>query len=313
MEPITFKPIYMERVWGGRGLETSYRRQLPDTTSCFGEAWEIVDREEAQSIVDQGPLAGKPLHALWNTMREEIFGSYSSLPARFPLLIKILDTCSDLSVQVHPPVELAEQLGGEPKTEMWFIANCIPGAQLHVGLKHGVTRKAFEEAIENGQVANCVHSIDARVHESIFIPSGRLHAIGGGFLIHEIQQNSDTTYRVFDWNRPGTDGKPRALHIKESLASIDFNDYEPSMTTSQDAMLADCPYFKTVRVTLKSGELVNNPETDRFSLLSVIEGGLISDNGRHFHQGQSLLLPRGSKPLTAETDTMLLQITLPGS
>jgi len=288
-------------------------RQLPDSTSCFGEAWEIVDREEAQSIVDEGPLTGKPLHSLWNDMREDIFGSYSDQPARFPLLIKILDTCSDLSVQVHPPAELAGQLGGEPKTEMWYIADCTPGAKLHVGLKRGVTRGAFEQAIENGEVAACVHTIEAHPNESIFIPSGRLHAIGGGFLIHEIQQNSDTTYRVFDWNRCGTDGKPRALHIQESLVSIDFNDFEPPLATAQDTMLADCAHFKTVRISLNASESVNNPETDRFSIISVIKGGLTSDKGRHFHPGQSLLLPRSSEGLTAEGSTTLLQITLPGN
>lgn len=311
MDAITFKPIYMERVWGGRGLETSYRRQLPDATSCFGEAWEIVDREEAQSAVDHGPLAGKSLHDLWNSMREEIFGPYPNHPSRFPILIKILDTCSDLSIQVHPPAEFAEQLGGEPKTEMWYIADSTPGAKLHVGLKHGVTRKAFEEAIQLGHVANCVHSIEARAHESIFIPSGRLHAIGGGFLIHEIQQNSDTTYRVFDWNRAGTDGKPRTLHIQESLTSIDFNDFEPALATSHDAVLADCPYFKTVRITLKAGVSIHNPEPDHFSILTLINGDLISEHGRHFNRGQSILLPRNSKSLRAETASTLLQITLP--
>ena len=313
MEPITFEPIYMERVWGGRGLETSYGRQLPDHTSAFGEAWEIVDREEAQSTVDQGPFAGKTLNALWNGMREELFGPYASHPSRFPILIKILDTCSDLSIQVHPPAELAGQLGGEPKTEMWYIAKCLPNSKLHVGLKHGVTREAFEQAIRHGQVADCVHAIKASADESIFIPSGRLHAIGGGFLIHEIQQNSDTTYRVFDWNRAGTDGKPRALHIEESLLSIDFNDYEPAMTPSESAVLADCPHFKTVRINLNAGESVSNPTPDQFSILSVIDGDLISDKGRHFHHGQSVLLARNSKSLTANKDSTLLQITLPCS
>lgn len=311
VEPITFEPIYMERVWGGRELERSYRRQLPDSTSCFGEAWEIVDREEAQSTVDQGPFAGKTLHDLWMDMREEIFGPYSNQPNRFPLLVKILDTRSDLSVQVHPPADLAEQLGGEPKTEMWYIADCLAGAKLHVGLKRGVTRDAFEQAVRQGHVADCMHTIEPRAHESIFIPSGRLHAIGGGFLIHEIQQNSDTTFRVFDWNRPDIDGKPRTLHIDESLASIDFNDHEPAMTPAQSAVLADCPHFKAIRITLHAGETINNPEADRFSVLSLINGSLTSDKGRHFHQGQSVLLPHHTKCLTAEKPTTLLQITLP--
>ncbi len=311
MEPITFEPIYMQRVWGGRGLERSYRRRLPDATSSFGEAWEIVDRPEAQSVVDSGPLAGMTLHELWSGMREEIFGPYAGHAERFPILVKILDTRADLSVQVHPPADLAEELGGEPKTEMWYIADCLPGSRLHVGLKHGVTRESFETSVRQGHVADCIHTVEPRAHDSIFIPSGRLHAIGGGFLIHEIQQNSDTTFRVFDWNRPDVDGKLRTLHIDESLASIDFDDHEPSMNEASNPVLADCPYFKTTRVSLNDGEVAANPDSGRFSILSMVDGCLVGQGGREFHAGQSLLLPQGSLPLTATGGATALQITLP--
>ena len=210
MNPITFKPLYMERVWGGREFERVYHRSLPDPAQPFGESWEIVDREGEQSVVDEGPLAGKTLHELWTFHREDIFGSgYESHP-RFPILIKMLDARDELSIQVHPPARLAAELGGEPKTEMWYIADCDPAAKLYVGLKQGVTKADFEKAIEDGSVEQCVHAIAPQPGDSIFIASGRLHAIGAGFLIHEIQQNSDTTYRVFDWNRRGRDGTLRA-------------------------------------------------------------------------------------------------------
>src|SRR5690606_30905891 len=221
VEPITFIPLYMERIWGGRELEREYLRQLPYPDRPIGESWEVVDRQEEQSIVADGPLAGSSLHELWTRHRNEIFGKGLPDSARFPILIKVLDARQDLSIQVHPPSDLAATLGGEPKTEMWFIASCEPGAKLHVGLRKGVTPAIFQQAINDGTVAGVVHQIAPSPGDSIFIPSGRLHAIGAGFLIHEIQQNSDTTFRVFDWNRLGLDGKPRDLHVGQSLASID--------------------------------------------------------------------------------------------
>ncbi len=311
MEPITFKPLYMQRVWGGRELERVYGRSLPDPHLPFGESWEIVDRENEQSVVDHGPLVGRTLHELWSNQRGEIFGVGYDDHARFPILIKVLDARDDLSIQVHPPVDRAEELGGEPKTEMWFIADSDPGAKLYVGLKHGVTRADFEQAIADGSVADCVHVIQPHPGDSIFIPSGRLHAIGAGFLIHEIQQNSDTTYRVFDWNRMGLDGKPRELHVAQSLASIDFNDFEPAMDTPDGDTLASCPYFRTDRKSLAAGQTIGNPVADRFSILSVVEGELESARGRRFTKGQFLLLPRDTEPLRALEDSTVLQITLP--
>jgi mannose-6-phosphate isomerase len=145
------------------------------------------------------------------------------------LLLKILDAHDKLSLQVHPPAATAAALGGEPKTEMWYVAEAAPSAGLYIGLKRGVTRAEFERKIQSGTVAECFHRISVRPGDAMFLPSGRVHALGAGLVIFEIQQNSDTTYRVFDWNRAGLDGKPRQLHIPQSLASIDFNDFEPSL------------------------------------------------------------------------------------
>ncbi len=311
LDPITFTPLYMERVWGGRELERIYQRVLPDPALPFGESWEIVDREEAQSVVEAGPFVRKTLHELWTQHREEIFGLGFQDHPRFPILVKVLDARDDLSIQVHPPAELAKQLDGEPKTEMWFIADCNPGAKLYVGLKHGITREAFEKAIHAGTVADCVHAITPAPGDSIFIKSGRLHAIGAGFLIHEIQQNSDTTYRVFDWNRLGLDGKPRELHITESLASIDFTDFAPSMDQPQGENLASCDYFKTDKKILTAGQFLSNPNADQFSIVSIVDGSLESATGQTFSKGKFLLLPRGAAPLKAREKSVVLQITLP--
>jgi mannose-6-phosphate isomerase len=226
--PLTFQPIFKERVWGGRNLERLYDKALPLGVP-IGESWEVSDRPGDVSVVANGPLAGKDLHWLVTNHAAELLGSAKAASGRFPLLIKILDAQEMLSVQVHPPASKAVALGGEPKTEMWYVAEAKPQAELYVGLKRGATRAEFEQRLQAGTVADCIHRVNVRKGDAIFLPSGRVHALGAGLVIFEIQQNSDTTYRVFDWNRVGLDRKPRELHIPQSLASIDFNDFEPSL------------------------------------------------------------------------------------
>ena len=213
------------------------------------------------SVIANGPLAGKTLHWLVEHHREELLGTVPLQANCFPLLVKILDAQEKLSLQVHPPAHKAAELGGEPKTEMWYIADAVPGAELYVGLKRGVTRAAFERKIGNGTVADCFHRIPVRPGDTMFLPSGRLHAIGAGLVIFEIQQNSDTTYRVFDWNRVDLDHKPRALHVTESLESIDFADFEPGLVQSafygkgstQQRQLVRDPLFTVEAVQLRAG------------------------------------------------------------
>jgi mannose-6-phosphate isomerase len=263
----------MERVWGGRRFETLLNKTLPHGSS-IGELWEMVDRPEAQSVVHDGPLKGKTLHELWTGHREEVFGTlHNSNPSpRFPLLIKLLDARERLSVQVHPPVKLAAALNGEPKTECWYFLYASEGACVYAGLKKGVTREVFEQSLQNGTVEGTLHVASAKTGESIFIPSGRIHAIGEGLVIVEIQQNSDTTYRVFDWNRTGLDGKPRQLHIEQSVPSIDFNDFEPTLTPASNPVVADCPYFQVMKKDLTS-PLDVVVEND-FSIITCLTGEL---------------------------------------
>ncbi|HEY1084771.1 MAG TPA: type I phosphomannose isomerase catalytic subunit [Prosthecobacter sp.] len=256
---LRFAPVYQTRVWGGRHLETLYGRSLPDPSLPYGESWEICDREEAQSVLleSDGQARGLTLHDLWIHHREEVFGSpLRAHPApRFPLLMKILDARDDLSIQVHPPAAMAEQLEGEPKTEMWFITQAEPDARLYAGFRAGVTRTGFEAALARGEVAGQMHALEAASGQCLFLPSGRVHAIGAGCVIFEIQQNSDTTYRVFDWNRVGLDGKPRALHISESLISADFEDHEPAYQPVDDTgLLVECPFFQVSQRVLATGE-----------------------------------------------------------
>jgi mannose-6-phosphate isomerase len=226
--PLTFAPLFKERVWGGRRLETLYRKQLPSMLPV-GESWEVCDRPSDVNVVINGPLAGRDLHSLLEEFGADLIGRSATVNGRFPLLVKILDAKERLSLQVHPPAQRAKEQGGDPKTEMWYVASAEPGAVLYAGLRQGVTKQEFARKLSEGMVEECFHRVPVRAGDAMFLPSGRVHAIGEGLVIFEIQQNSDSTYRVFDWNRPGLDGKPRTLHVKESLKSIDFNDFEPSL------------------------------------------------------------------------------------
>lgn len=221
--PLVFRPMPKERIWGGRKLEEQWGKELPAGVPV-GESWEISDRPEGQSVVVEGPFAGTSLRDLMERHGEELMGRPVAPGERFPWLVKILDCRQDLSLQVHPPAEKALALDGEPKTEMWYFAEADPGAQIYVGLRSGVTREEFVRRLDDGSVAECFHRHPVRAGDAMFLPSGRAHALGAGNLVFEIQQNSDTTYRVFDWNRIGLDGKPRALHREPALESIDFSD-----------------------------------------------------------------------------------------
>ena len=286
MLPITFSPIYQKRVWGGRRLESDLGRQLPPG-EVIGESWEIVDREEARSVVREGPFEGRTLHDLWSAHREEIFGPDAPDTARYPVLAKILDCRETLSVQVHPPAGIAARLKGEPKTEMWYLLDADERASLYAGFKPGVSRPVFEEALKSGAVEPLLHRLEVRRGDVMFIPSGRCHAIGGGCFIIEIQQNSDTTYRVFDWNRVGLDGKPRALHVAESLASMDFADVELALTRAQGERVVTCEHFTVDLWHLDAPR----EDTEAAGSVFVVTDGRVSCAGRSFQRGDFFLLP----------------------
>jgi len=311
-EPIVFEPIAMERVWGGRRLEALFGKKLPPGVP-IGELWEVVDREDAQSVVHNAPYRGTTLNELWTTKREEVFGpAYVSNPApRFPMLIKLLDARERLSVQVHPPVDLAASLNGEPKTEMWYFASTQPGANIYAGLKNGTTRDRFEHLLRDGRVEETLHIVPVETGDSIFIPSGRLHAIGEGNVIVEVQQNSDTTYRVFDWNRIGLDGVPRKLHIEESMISTDFEDFEPGIDHIQQGVIAECPYFRVEKLVIS--EPIPATTEGRFAIYSVLSGA-VTCGARNFQPGDFFLAPAAldGAAITPENGPAeLLRSTLP--
>ena len=298
--PFVFHPLFKERVWGGRMLEELYDKRLPPAVP-IGESWEISDRSGDESVVANGSLAGRSLRWLMQHHAGEILGDANpGADGRFPLLCKILDARERLSLQVHPPDNPSNRLG-EPKTEMWHIVSAAPDAHLYVGLKRGVTRQQFEAGIRAGNVADCFHRIPVKRGDTMFLPSGRVHAIGSGLVIFEIQQNSDTTFRVFDWNRVGLDGRPRELHVAESLASIDFTDFEPALVDALPSTPTGFSVSPLVRHALFNVDLVRAQADEvmtlrppRLRVLAIVEGSVTASGGglsEKLRPGQFCVLP----------------------
>jgi len=299
----------MERIWGGRKLAELFGKKLP-ANKRTGESLEIVDRPEAQSVVSNGPLKGKTFHELWSQHRKQIFGDVAELP-RFPLLIKLLDAQEKLSLQVHPPEKMAAKLGGEPKTEFWYVAFAIAGAKLLAGLRLAVTRDQFEKAVRDGTVADLVHTIPVQTGDSIFLPAGRFHAVGAGNVLVEVQQNSDTTYRAFDWDRIDDKGNARQLHVDQALECIDFTDVAPKLTDSKGETLVKHQLFEVQKWNLDAPrEIIGS---GHFAIVCCLTGGirLVDVDLR---PGEFLLVPASlqDRQIQPRADgTSLLRVTIP--
>jgi mannose-6-phosphate isomerase len=307
--PLTFEPIFMERMWGGRRLESELGKKLPPDAT-IGESWEIADREEAQSVVRHGPLRGRTLHQLWTQDRQSIFGDVAD-SERFPLLIKLLDAEEKLSLQVHPPEKIASKLGGEPKTEFWYVASADSNAELFVGLRKSVTRDQFKQAVRDGSVADHVYKIRVKSGDAMFLPAGRFHAVGGGNLLVEIQQNSDTTYRVFDWNRVDSSGKPRQLHVDVALQCIDFNDVAPKLIEPKGELLVCDRLFEIQKWMLEQPREIS--PLGQFAIVCCLSGKLRCADV-DLAPGEFCLVPaslrdRNITPIRKATS--LLRVTIP--
>jgi mannose-6-phosphate isomerase len=308
-QPLVFEPIFMERIWGGRRLESLYGKQLP-SAALIGESWEIVDRPEAQSVVHDGPLRGATLHHLWCEHRELIFGRVPDSP-RFPILCKLLDAQENLSLQVHPPAAIAKKLKGESKSELWYVMNAAPKARIYAGLKKQTTREAFLKALEQGQVEEWLHAIEVKTGDAIFLPSGRMHALGAGNVLVEIQENSDTTYRIFDWDRSKKGRAAREMHIAEAMQCIDFTDIEPGLSRPKGETLVQNELFEIDKWDLaKEREIV---AAGRFAIVVCLTGK-IECAGKQFRAGEFFLMParlsdRIVRPVGSGAS--LLRVTLP--
>jgi len=313
--PLKFEPIFKERIWGGQKLREVFGKNLPEGKKV-GESWELADLADDKCLIENGDFASETLGSVIERYPEEITGDKNfSLP--FPLLIKFLDAEEVLSVQVHPDAWACERMGkGEPKTECWYIISADEGAVIYKGLKDGVTREVFAEAIEGGNVEELLVKAAVRAGECHLLPAGTTHAIGGGLLIAEIQTPSDTTYRVFDWNRVDDSGQSRQLHIEEALESIHFDSSGDNLSVREMGCLADCEYFR-----IDKGHQAERCEVlfskGQMKVLVFLSGCGAFQSGSggcvEFRAGDTILVPAGYEgAIKNAADTQYLTLTIQG-
>ncbi len=303
--PLRFRPIFKQYLWGGRRLETLLNKRLGQGER-YAESWEVVDHGEDQSVVEAGPLSGRTLHELLEIYGEQLVGSGRGRRDRFPLLLKFLDAQRDLSVQVHPDDAQAAQLDPPDygKTEAWYVIHADEGSRLYAGLRRGVDRASFRQAIERKRVVDCLNVIVPKAGDCIFIPAGTVHALGAGIVVAELQQSSDTTFRVYDWDRVGPDGRPRELHIEQALEVIDFDRGPVEPTSSEvpepSVELVRCFAFTWLRWRLDlRNPTLTWPSDPSFHVLTVVEGAVAVAGDaaeRPLVKGESMLVPAECRP-----------------
>ena len=319
--PLTFTPVLKNYLWGGRNL-AKFGRKLP-AEEIVAESWEIAAHQDGESRVDNGIYRGSSLPDLQRTLGLDLIGrknSWAQERGKFPWLIKLLDANRSLSVQVHPndAYALRHEKNELGKTEMWVVLHAEPQAKIILGVKKGTTPAGFKKAIQRGDAESMLHAIPVKKGDHICVPAGSLHAILGGIIIAEIQQNSNTTYRVYDWNRVGAEGKPRPLHVDKALDVIDFSQVEPTlippkMIAEENGMrvsrLCANPYFVTERIELDAGADYRGVCLgETMEIWGVLEGQ-VTVNDLPLSAVRFTLLPAalGEYRIHAETPTVLLR------
>lgn len=317
--PLKFKPVMKNNVWGGRALE-QYHYRLPE--GPIGEGWMIGDHPNGTTVVANGVLADTGLDEIRERFGVSVLGNkgVSAKNGRFPLLVKLLDCNDDLSIQVHPDDRYHGLPPGElGKTEMWYILAAEPGAKIVYGLQPGVTRDELEMAIHNNRVMDCVQVVSVEAGDSFYIPAGTVHALGAGILVAEVQQNSDTVYRLYDYDRLGLDGKPRELHIEHSLEAISYGPTgatrmktDPT-TRNQWSNLVYSPFFITEK-GIVSGKWELETDEDSFQILLICSGAGFIRWGREslsINAGECLLLPASLGNYVLTGDMTVLRSYMP--
>ncbi len=319
--PLRTQPYFRDYLWGGRNLQTKLGKQLPPN-GVWAESWEIIDHPEHQSMINNGELTGKTLRDVTTNDREWLLGGNCPSHA-LPLLLKYLDCQRVLSVQVHPDDDYAQKMSPPDlgKTEAWYIVAAEEGAVLYAGLKSGVTAELLRDAMQAGEVEACLHPIYPHAGDCVFIPAGTVHALGAGLLVAEIQQASNTTFRLFDWNRVDANGLPRALHQQQSIEVIDFEsgprNLQIPQATSQVGRerLVSCEKFIFDRISATSKLQVAGD--GHFHLLTAPVGSVVLTDERGAESilatGESVMLPAAMRALTAEVSEsgVLLDMYLP--
>ncbi len=313
--PMMFEPILKDRIWGGEKLHTVLGKQ--QISDSVGESWEISNVPENVSLVSNGGYKGQSLEELIKTYPDDILGPYivSTFGYQFPLLFKFLDAKEDLSIQLHPNDELArERHDSLGKTEMWYVMQADPGARVVVDFKEGVTQEDYLQHLNTKTLPAILNEIPVKKGDAFFIQTGTVHAIGGGVLLAEIQQTSDITYRVYDWDRVDSEGQTRELHVDLALEAINYEKKQVVLSydkeTNQANPLVSCPFFTVNFIPLEERYEIEKP-LDRFYLYVCTEGACelqINTLTCGIKQGQTVLIPASVKNLVATGHATLLEI-----
>jgi len=298
--PLKFRPIYKEKIWGGTSLQSLFNKGAH--IKNLGESWELSGVQDDISVVSDGFLKGNNLEELIEVYMGELVGEkiYDKFGTEFPLLVKYIDANDRLSIQVHPNDELArERHGAYGKTEMWYVIQADEGAELISGFNRTIDRDSYLIALQNGKLENLLQFDSVKAGDVFFVPAGRVHGIGKGIVVAEIQQTSDVTYRIFDFNRVDDKGKPRELHTELALDAIDFKksnsgsiDYVPKENESVE--LVKCPYFTTNLLELTNDLERDFSKTDSFVIYLCLEGAYslqCESEIIRVQKGETLLVP----------------------
>jgi mannose-6-phosphate isomerase len=318
--PLRFQPVYQTYLWGGERLRSQLGRQ--DTPEgIVAESWEITDRPDGMSVVSGGPLLGKTFRELISADPVGMLG-HRCRGDRFPLLIKVLDAAQTLSVQVHPNDETAARFGGEAKTETWYILEASPDAAVFCGLAEGVTPETFRSAIAENRLDPLLKKIPVKAGDAIFVPGGRVHAIASGCLLLEVQQNSNTTYRIYDWGRVDAQGKSRELHVDQALQVTLWQDAASALTPAEPLpplngipreRIMESPYFRLERLH-PGGRAVISGDAGSFQVLFAIDADMTVEAGGvevAVPRGASVFLPAKTPHAQVDSAGAVMRITLP--
>uniref|UniRef100_A0AB33IL77 Phosphohexomutase n=1 Tax=Prevotella sp. GTC17253 TaxID=3236793 RepID=A0AB33IL77_9BACT len=318
MKPLKFNALLKTTLWGGDKIIPF--KHLDEHLDNVGESWEISGVKDNETIVNDGEFAGKTLNAVVETLKGKLVGeeNYRRFGNEFPLLIKFIDARDQLSIQVHPTDEIAQRQGrgNRGKTEMWYIMDSAPDAKLRSGLSKEITPEEYKEMVANDTITDALCEYNVKEGDCFFLPAGRIHSIGTGCFLAEIQQTSDVTYRIYDFKRKDKDGNERELHTKEAAESIDYHvepDYRTAYTPAknQGVSLVHCPYFNTAVYDLTEPMTLDYSELDSFVILIGLKGeGTIKDNEGNelsFTEGESILVPATTETIKVSGTVKFLE------
>lgn len=317
--PLVFKTIFKDKIWGGEKIKTVLGKDFSPLPNC-GETWEISGVKGNLSLVDNGILQGRDLSSLIREYKGDLIGNkvYEQFGEEFPLLIKFIDANADLSIQVHPDDQLAKQRHDSfGKSEMWYIFQADEGASLISGFNKKVTKEEYLDYFNKGQLMDILNKESVKAGDVFYLPAGRVHTIGKGLLLAEIQQTSDVTYRIYDFDRVDSEGNKRELHVEEALDAIDYNYYDEYKSLYEDkqnkpTQLVDCQYFTTNKISFDQSVSRDYSEIDSFIIYVCFEGAFkvkTSTDEYSFKKGDAVLLPACFKQveLIPEEATSILE------